>query len=152
MKIIFLDIDGVLNDIENFPQSEVFPFNKIEKDKVSLLNEIVNHTGAKVVISSSWRRKHSYLEMDKILKTLGFCGEVISETPRLPKEKKISFLNRSKEIESWLENNSVSNFVILDDTPSSEFSEKIISNLVQIDDFQGMNENHVKKAIEILRQ
>lgn len=46
MKVIFLDIDGVLNTNSN---------KEISNDKLKLLSELVSKTGADVVLSSSWR-------------------------------------------------------------------------------------------------
>lgn len=47
MKIIFLDIDGVLN----YENSK----SKVEEEKVKLLKEIVGRTDAEIVLSSDWR-------------------------------------------------------------------------------------------------
>lgn len=46
MKVIFLDIDGVLNTNSD---------REISNDKLKLLSELVSKTGANVVLSSSWR-------------------------------------------------------------------------------------------------
>ena len=61
MKIIFLDIDGVLNTSETF-MKRIKNYEKTHKwtaeidlDRVSRLKYIINMTGAKVVLSSSWR-------------------------------------------------------------------------------------------------
>lgn len=48
MKIIFLDVDGVLNDND-------YSKTKVDETKVRLLKEIVDKTGAKIVLSSDWR-------------------------------------------------------------------------------------------------
>ena len=58
MKIIFLDVDGVLNNINDFKQKK----NKEElehglvlsKPKIKLLHQIQEKTGAKIVLSSTW--------------------------------------------------------------------------------------------------
>ncbi len=50
-KVIFLDIDGVLNtDTRHDPEGCV------DEDKVQCLKQIVDATGAQIVLSSSWRR------------------------------------------------------------------------------------------------
>lgn len=49
-KVIFLDVDGVLN-----PEDYTAEIRVLE-DKVMLLKQIVEATGAKIVLSSSWRR------------------------------------------------------------------------------------------------
>lgn len=53
MKIIFLDIDGVLNAHE--PLCPLAMCGKIHPDKMQLLNHILLKTGAKIVLSSAWR-------------------------------------------------------------------------------------------------
>ena len=64
MKVIFLDIDGVLNTYQTFIDIYLeYKKTKIRRleidgDKVSLLSEIINLTGSKIVLSSSWR--HSF--------------------------------------------------------------------------------------------
>lgn len=55
MKIIFLDIDGVLNDFER-SWGEVPDYNPSFVPKcVQAFNRIIRATEAKVVLSSSWR-------------------------------------------------------------------------------------------------
>ena len=46
MKVIFLDIDGVLN---------IDSDRTISVEKIKLLSTIIKQTGAEVVLSSSWR-------------------------------------------------------------------------------------------------
>lgn len=48
-KLLFLDVDGVLNSMDNGDG------DTIEDSKVLLLKTIIDKTGAKIVISSSWR-------------------------------------------------------------------------------------------------
>lgn len=68
MKIIFLDIDGVMNSEEQAVETLNIYKNKSEKDipvrerwdfprpwRLELLKQIVDATGAKVVLSSCWR-------------------------------------------------------------------------------------------------
>jgi len=51
-KIIFLDVDGVLNDHAFDPE---ILCGQIHRDKVQLLNGVLRATGAKIVLSSAWR-------------------------------------------------------------------------------------------------
>src|SRR5258707_9628164 len=59
MKIIFLDMDGVLNCYDTTDRIVFPPWNQtflgLDNDKVQLLSKLVQETGAKVIISSSWR-------------------------------------------------------------------------------------------------
>ncbi len=49
--LLFLDIDGVLNSHD----ANEYRINSIHRDKIARLNQIVQATGAEIVISSAWR-------------------------------------------------------------------------------------------------
>lgn len=115
MKVIFLDIDGVLNVI---PQG----FDKygalFHQHFIDNLARLVKETGAKIVISSSWR----YGNMKGMWKDRNLPGEVIGITPfedqliKKGKFKNYDEIFRGHEIEDWLDNHpEVTNYVILDD-------------------------------------
>lgn len=53
MKILFLDIDGVLNTHE--PLDPEVMCGRFHPDKVARLNHVLRMTGAKIVLSSAWR-------------------------------------------------------------------------------------------------
>ncbi len=57
MKIIFLDIDGVLNHMYWLKKMKGVEGDKkfFDPDCVRRLNTITDKTGAKIVLSSSWR-------------------------------------------------------------------------------------------------
>ena len=59
-KIIFLDIDGVLNNEETAYKTGI----KIEERKVAILKHIVEETGAEIILSSSWKRGYCFFIMD----------------------------------------------------------------------------------------
>lgn len=55
MKILFLDVDGVLNSRDTIRKSTTNGVAMIDPYMVLLVNRIIEATGAKVVLSSSWR-------------------------------------------------------------------------------------------------
>lgn len=57
MKVIFLDIDGVLNSDEYIDRAKNVQGieRHIDIDKVKLLKKAIDETGAKTVLTSSWR-------------------------------------------------------------------------------------------------
>ena len=66
MKIIFLDIDGVLNsEMYEWSRGEDRADNRIDLSRVRLLKDIVSATDAKIVLSSTWRldwdKSHIYI-------------------------------------------------------------------------------------------
>lgn len=140
MKIIFLDIDGVLNgynqlntlgwkivclinnkSLKNWYRKITDPCG-IHKSKVKRLAKIIRKTNAKVVMSSSWRViwwKVPYEKQKGNVKKLTdlfnkYNINVIDVTPRSPDGK------RDKEILAWLSKHEeeVENFIILDDENS----------------------------------
>lgn len=76
MKIIFLDIDGVL--AVNHQQHDDFG-SLFHEAYVDNLKHIIDSTGAKIVISSSWR-KSGLVEMLNMWKQRNLPGEVIDTT------------------------------------------------------------------------
>ncbi len=129
MKIIFLDVDGVLNsDLWNKNhKKETENGILIDEEKVKLLSKLINLTGAKIVLHSGWRfwfdenlspiRKESEI-LAKIFKNNNI--EIYDFTPDLTTEEirksgKFS-LSKPKEILLWLSSHSnISNWVVIDD-------------------------------------
>jgi len=83
MKIIFLDIDGVLNCDMTYPNNREYPYNHFDPNLVSNLNMITKKTGANIVITSSWRINRTFEELKDILKNAGVTGSIIGVTERL---------------------------------------------------------------------
>ena len=106
LKVIFLDIDGVLN---TYDLVRSYGFDYIDRSLVALLATVVRDAGAEIVLSSFWRLhpKDRFL-VDSALKEFGMF--VCDKTPSLPGL-------RANEIASWLDaNTQVEKYAILDDT------------------------------------
>jgi histidinol phosphatase-like enzyme len=58
-KVVFLDVDGVLNNdkTERYPSNleELFSPFVLDKENITQLKRILKETGAKIVLSSTWR-------------------------------------------------------------------------------------------------
>ena len=120
-KIIFLDIDGVLN-VYGSPYCGVRDefgdcFHKTFEDN---LRYVIEQTGAEIVISSTWRMA-GLSEMQKMWEMRDLPGKVIDITPdcvQLIDEGISDFydkVERGNEIQYWLDHNKVDNYVIFDD-------------------------------------
>jgi hypothetical protein len=53
MKLLFLDVDGVLNS--HPPLDPEVMYGTFDRDKVARLNHVLRETGASIVLSSAWR-------------------------------------------------------------------------------------------------
>lgn len=56
MKVIFLDIDGVLNSRTYDRKRNWNEQTDIDETRLPLIKEIVDATDAKIVLSSTWRQ------------------------------------------------------------------------------------------------
>ena len=54
-KVIFLDIDGVLNSVK-YDRERRLQDGNIDESRLLLLRAIVDVTGADIVLSASWRK------------------------------------------------------------------------------------------------
>lgn len=118
-----LDIDGVLNK-----EDGLNGLDHIDKDMVANLNKIISSTGAKVVISSTWRCSMSKDQIQNHLNKFGFIGEIIGMTDDNNK-------SRFAQISDWLDNNTVNDFIILDDMG-------VMDHLLHISSFKKLANNH----------
>lgn len=157
-KVVFLDIDGVLNDGAKGL--------KIDEVMVERLARIVNNTGAALVLTSSWR--WSYIrsmdadhpekdnDIEMLVGALDRYGMHIEGTTPI-------FFNgpngRPFEVRTWLQRRAnVKRFVILDDESFWQWnwlSDYFVCTEQQVGERKyacGLTEEDVKKAIAILNR
>lgn len=132
MKVIFLDVDGVLNSDEYFDKIKNLNIqgiqNEIDIEKIKLLKKAIDATGAKVVLSSSWR----YTRNAQYLKELLSSFEIYTDSTPFIQGK------RGLEIKQWLlDHQGVENFVILDDEIFDSYDEELLKKLVKISNGNG---------------
>lgn len=134
MDIIFLDVDGVLNNTKN----EFLNKDRLDKNCILNLKKLLDNTNIKIVLSSTWRfqEKKKYKLFEK-MNELGIDVEnrVIGETDNL---KSI----RQNEILKWVtdNNNKINRWVALDD-----FVLRIDPpNYHQINNYNGLTNNDIK--------
>lgn len=175
MKVIFLDIDGVMNSTEEmialYNQYGSSIDNTLPSPaKCKLLKQLVDETGAKLVLSSSWR-----LSLNAIQKLIdlfepynlvlsGFtCHEVDNKKFKNTKYEDIKprhqhsigdfgtyIEDRGAEIAAWLlDHPTVETFVILDDE-DSDIKAWFPNNLVKTELQVGLTSKDCLKASNIL--
>ena len=149
MKVIFLDIDGVLNG-DLFVPTDDTPGVLIDDMRLELIRHIVDETGAEIVLSSSWKGHWGRSNSE--------CDETGNEINRIFAAKGLSIFDktpnyhndRKQEIIDWLrEHPEVSQFVVIDDNP---FAEGILKDHFVLTSHlrYRIDEDDAKKAISIL--
>ena len=153
MRIIFLDVDGVLNNIHSTERCR--GFIGIEDSKVEILKEIVNKTGAKIVLSSTWRygwEKNindcdghgTYLNYK-----LSYSGlKILDKTKDF-----VDSEDRGGEILEWVKRNNITEYIVIDDEIFKDFEELgIVNRLVKTTFYSkdgGLQQEHIAKAIKL---
>ena len=130
MKILFLDIDGVLNQYDGMAQKHMFDYVCVR-----ILHKIYDSVpDLKIVLSSSWR---GLTERKFIERGIGLV--IHGDTPVS------KGLSRMDEIEEWMRGKEVSSWVALDDELSPHHP-----NVVKTDMMIGLRWADADRAIEIL--
>lgn len=152
MKVIFLDVDGVLNSKDWLENNRDRTENSINPEKVKFLAEIVEKTNAEVVLSSTWRYIPEHPMFLHLTDVLGQNGiKIHSFTPELNGD-------RPKEIKTWVEKQSEEiQFVSIEDDFSEDDYRKygIEDCLVRTSyygKYGGLQRNHVEKVIQLLNK
>lgn len=156
-KFIFLDIDGVMNSnlfyinkaqdkryddwVKNYPEYIAWNACNIDPKAVERLNKITNTTGAKIIVSSSWR---SDSNLQEIFNLVGIKEPIYSITPFM-KER-----HRGSEIQEWLNKQTEPyRYVILDD--DTDILDCQLPYFIQSDWMKwGLSDGDVEQAIHIL--
>lgn len=157
VKLIFLDIDGVLNSEtyyvkrqENKTDNRPYPLSEFDSETVKQYLRIVKETGAKTVISSSWRHTDG---LRSILKNVGFRGSPLDfeVTPYLGT---IRGLEIKKYMENYLDehpNDEIGSYCIIDDDIDMLYEQK--DNFVKTDAYYGgLTEEKANEVINILNK
>ena len=160
MKLIFLDIDGVLNNIENIKKYRLFFKGKrrllVDVKPVfhlkKLLKEIEKEKlDVKIVISSSWRLGTIPSDWKKLFKHY-FNNEeiVIGRTPYLYKDRGIEIL---KLLELAKEKRYVvDDYIILDDDIEDIINHINPKKVMKINRRYGLTSKNIKEILKKLEQ
>jgi hypothetical protein len=156
MKIIFLDIDGVVNCSDT--KERIHGIIGVEQQKIALVKQIVQATGAKLVLSSTWRIGWFYEglnshgadveEWDYLRNEFYKQGlEFLDHTP-LHKDR-----HRGREIQEWLDNcnEEVEAYVVVDDN-MWDIRELHKHHMVKTSYGYGLLPTGVEMAIQILNK
>jgi hypothetical protein len=162
-KVIFLDIDGVLNTGWWYTQMD----RNTPKDKygyafdpnaVANLKKILDESGAEIVISSSWK-SFGLSELEEMWQDRRLPGKLIGITPNSVSDEMLLnadldhmelFSIRGMEIKEWLAKHGkhVTHYAIIDDMDN--FLPEQHPHFVQTDPEVGISEGCAVQVIKIL--
>jgi hypothetical protein len=142
MKVLFLDCDGVINHLDSMCYTcEGGGIYKADRRKVQMIQEMIEETGCKVVLCSSWRNMHGgyeyvnyYLQIPLIGQTPGPHADML----------------RGHDVQEWLDKHpEVENYAILDD--ETDYLPHQLPHLVVPDPEYGLSETMAYRATHILK-
>lgn len=144
MKVLFLDIDGVLNSGRTVFAFGDYPHGlspesiaKFDPVALTLVRNLCRAAGASVVLSSSWRKLHPYSDVAAALDL-----PIIDSTPCLSTQ-------RGPEIAQWLElHPEVTHWAIVDD--DSDMLPEQLPHFVQTNARDGLTLGNLERLCEIL--
>lgn len=158
MKLLFLDIDGVLNTHQKMANG----YRPIQFTKINLLNKLLDQfPDLQIVLSSSWRdhlkcvdaievflcfhglncndRVHGFTERDELTH-----DGPLPEFGDIKAWSKLALNLRANQILKYVDEHKPDKWVVLDDLPLS------IDNLVKVNPRLGLIEDHIEKVVDTL--
>lgn len=163
VKLLFLDVDGVLNDYETIVAAsnqgrdlslEEHLMDMINPTYVERVNRILQVTGARVVLSSSWRRMFDTMpEIRDFFAKVGFDTRLwLGRTPVRYHGLRLSDMpSRGLEIQRFLSSiipvRDVTSIVILDDDQDmAHLNHRLVRTAGRA---EGISEKNVEEAINL---
>jgi len=154
MRVIFLDIDGVLNEAYSHSRAPNGCIG-VDDDKVQRLRQIVDATGAKIVLCSTWKSGWSR-DPELCDHDAEYLNKKLSrEHLRILDKTQDQIIDRGAGILRWLEKRSDKPaWIVLDDDIFKDYEEcGVMSHLVKTSFYKGgLQDEHVKRAIDLLME
>ena len=130
MRVLFLDIDGVLNSTKTCVAFGGYPMElqhieAFDKAAIKLIQRLCDSSGVQIVLSSAWRLTHHFGDVAKAL-----ALPIIDRTPNL-------LGPRGNEIKAWLDKHvEVTHYAIVDD--DADMLDYQMPFFVQTSHFEGL--------------
>ena len=153
MKIIFLDIDGVLNCSES--KSECLGYTGIDTVRLKRLKRIIEETNGKIILISTWKE-----QWYKELFNKGLQDELANYLDRKFKRERLSILDKTIDIDNSrgkgilqaLSRYNAEQFIVLDDEAFDYKELNLLPHLVKTEYSNGgLTEELANKIIALLK-
>lgn len=145
-RVLFLDLDGVVlsgNELWRTGNHRYLP-----PEKIALVKQVCDRTGAVVVVSSTWRNSDDTADQ---LRHAGLCLHADWRTPLNARHIGSIIIGRRRgaEIQDWLDAHpEVSSYAIVDD--DNDMLEHQLSRFVKTPFVDGMDAGHADALAKIL--
>ena len=178
-KLIFLDIDGVLNHVswaraqgpnltrkpkDPGAQYERHLIHSVDPSCVRRLARIVELTGAQIVLSSSWRQHEQWTRTEHVLQSMGVSAPIIGRTPIAAEHDPEIFRRwrgrtpadgqpwpRGYEIQQWLDEHPSRDVRVIAILDDDPDMEHLAPRLVRTDyETGGLQSAHMSQTIRLL--
>lgn len=153
MKVIFLDIDNVLNCATSI--SNCYGWTGIDNALVKKIAKIVAETGAKIVLTSTWklefRLEEGYKQTNREAQYM--VNKFRQARLKIHDITIDKLYNRGCGIHKYLnEHPNINSWVVVDDFQFEDFDKEILARFVQTSPLTGITDNDMVKIIEILNK
>ena len=141
VRVLFLDVDGVLNRTGFHPGKSVGLRSWIEPELAQRLCEVLRAIKAEIVLASDWRRGRELEHLRAELRAAGVDGNLIGVTPALGDA-------RWREIEAWRVDHQLAleDIVIIDDGYDMG---PLASRFVRISPLNGLDADAVRAIVAL---
>ena len=153
MKVIFLDIDGVLNDSDS--NTRCHGVIGIDDKKVKLLSKIVYNTKSALILTSSWKVHWERFYKDDQHELGNYLDRKLKRQRLYITDKTTPHgSERGREISEFLQRYQVEKWIVLDDDIFEDYEKyNILPHLVKTSFYDGgLKECHIEKALKLLNE
>ncbi len=144
MRVLFLDVDGVLNRTGYRPVESLGLRSWIEPELAERLSRLLRTSEAEIVLISDWRRDRDLAHLAEELRSAGIDGHLLGATSTLGAA-------RWREIEAWMAEHDVpaESIVIVDDGYDMG---PFASRFVRVSPLTGLDDDAARAIVALFEQ